>query len=266
MPEQPACRYPLRGRRALAGLCCLLALAGCVTTQETVFTEPASPEEVFTQRVELARKYIGDGNWDAAKRNLKVASQINDRKPELHEAFALVYQSTGEFEMAEASYERAIALDKGFSRARNNYAAFLFSQERYHEAEQQLQAVVRDTLYEARPRAFVNLGLVRLALARDESAAEAFVRALTMEGNNRIALLELAHIYFRAGDYRLAGQYYDRYRSTVGRQSARGLWLGIRLAQESGDRDAEGSYALALRNLYPESQEYAAYRRQAADS
>ena len=129
----------------------LSALTACVTTRETVFTDPASPDEVFTRRVELARKYIGDGNWDAAKRNLKVAANINDREPEVHEAFALVYQSTGELELAEASYERAIALDPDFSRARNNYATFLFSQQRFREAEQQLQAVVRDTLHEARP-------------------------------------------------------------------------------------------------------------------
>ena len=252
--------------RAMLLFLCLVSLSACITTRDTVFTQPASPDEVFTQRVELARKYIGDGNWDAAKRNLKVAASINDRKPEVHEAFALVYQSTGEIEMAEASYQRAIALDSRFSRARNNYAVFLFSQQRFQEAEQQLQAVVRDTLYEARPQAFINLGLSRLALADDAGAEEAFTRALSMQGTNSIPLLEMASLRLKAGDYSAAEQYYGRYRSAVRRQSARGLWLGVRLAQATGDRDAEGSYALALRNLYPESPEYAAYARQAGDS
>jgi len=44
-------------------------------------------------------------------------------------------------------------------------------------------------------------------------------------------------------------------------QSARGLWLGVRLARETGDRDAEGSYALALSNMYPDSAEFQAYQR-----
>ena len=87
-----------------------------------------------------------------------------------------------------------------------------------------------------------------------------------MEEGSSIALLEMAHLRFKAGDYSGASRYYDRYRSAVRRQSARGLWLGIRLAQATGDRDAEGSYALALRNLYPESAEYAAHQRQANDS
>ena len=47
----------------------------------------------------------------------------------------------------------------------------------------------------------------------------------------------------------------------VRRQSARGLWLGIRLARETGDRDAEGSYVLALSNMYPDSAEYQSYKR-----
>lgn len=266
MPDQSGVDMARRGLRCTLVALVLCMLAACVTSRESVFTQPASPDEVFTQRVDLARQYIGDGNWDAAKRNLKVAASINDRRPEVHEAFALVYQSTGEIEMAEASYKRAIALDSDFSRARNNYAAFLFSQERFREAEQQLQAVVRDTLYEARPRAFINLGLCRLALADDDGAAEVFTRALSMQGSSRIPLLEMAHLRFKAGDYRAADQYYERYRSAVRRQSPRGLWLGIRLAGAMGDRDAEGSYALALRNLYPDSAEYAAYQRQAEDS
>jgi type IV pilus assembly protein PilF len=141
-----------------------LPLLACVTESESVFTEEASPGEALEKRVELARRYIGERNWEDAKRNLKAAVAIDDSNAEVYEAFALVYQSTGEFELAEESFRRAISLDRKFSRARNNYAAFLFSQERFAEAEEQLVAVVRDPLYSARPQAFMNLGLCRLRL------------------------------------------------------------------------------------------------------
>lgn len=236
-------------------------LAGCISTTESVFTEKASPEKALATRVELARKYIGEGNWDDAKRNLALAYEIDPRNAEVHEAFALVYQSTGEYELAEENFKRAISLDSKFSRARNNYAAFLFSQERYQEAEVQLEYVTRDTLYTARPRAFVNLGLCRQRLFDPQGAEEAFVRALAMDRTNRIALLEVATIRFEAKDYENATTYYDTYRTVARQQSARGLWLGIRLARATGDRDAEGSYALALSNLYPNSAEYQAYKR-----
>lgn len=246
--------------KALA-LFCLALLAGCVTERESVFTKEASPDEAMAQRVALARRYIGQGNYDDAKRNLLQAVEIDERNPEVYEAFALVYQSTGEFELAQENFERAIRLDRNFSRARNNYAAFLYSRGRYEEAEAELDRVVADTLYSARPQAFLNLGLCRLRLSDPAGAEEAFTRVLAMQRDNVIALLEVAQLRFDAGDRRSATLYYEEYRRRVRQQSARALWFGIRLARASGDADAEGSYALALASLYPQSAEYEAYQR-----
>ena len=148
--------------RSLALVALLAFLAGCVTTTEGGFTEEASPKKALEQRVELARQYIGEGNWEAAKRNLKLAYDIDPNNAYVYEAFALVYQSTGEYELAEESFKKALNLDPNFPRARNNYAAFLFSQQRYKEAAKQLELVVKDTLYSGRPLAFVNLGLCRV--------------------------------------------------------------------------------------------------------
>jgi type IV pilus assembly protein PilF len=239
----------------------LALLAGCITTTEGGFTEEASPEKALQQRVELARQYIGEGNWEAAKRNLKLAYEIDPNNAYVYEAFALVYQSTGEYELAEENFKLALKIDPNFPRARNNFAAFLFSQQRYKEAAKQLELVVKDSLYTGRPLAFVNLGLCREQLFDPEGAEEAFVRALAMDRTNSIALLELAQLRFDAGDYPNARKYYNTYRSVVRQQSARGLWLGVRLARQSGNVNDESSYALALSNLYPDSVEYEAYKR-----
>lgn len=239
-------------------------LAGCISTTEGGFSEEYSPEKALDSRVELARQYIGEGNWEAAKRNLQLAYDIDPKNAHVYEAFALVYQSTGEFELAEESFKMALKIDPEFPRARNNYAAFLFSQQRYEEAEKQLEIVIKDTLYTGRPRAFVNLGLCRVQLFNPEGAEEAFVRALAMDRTNSIALLEMGELRFNAGDYRNARQYYGTYKTVVRQQSARGLWLGIRLAREEGNLNDESSYALALANRYPNSIEYEAYQRTVA--
>lgn len=236
-------------------------LGGCITTTEGGFTEDASPTKALEKRVGLARHYIGERNWEAAKRNLQLADEIDANNPEVYEAFALVYQSTGEYELAEQNFKKAISIDKNFSRCRNNYAAFLYSQERYQEAEEQLDYVVKDTLYSGRPNAFVNLGLCRLKLFDTQGAEESFVRALAMDRTNQIALFELARIRYEAQDYPTANKYYDTYRTVVRNQSAAGLLLGIQLAQADGDRDSLASYALALRTMYPKSAEYQAYKR-----
>ena len=239
-----------------------LFLGGCITTTEGGFTEEASPEKALVTRVSLARRYIGEGNWDAAKRNLELATQIDDNNAEVYGAFALLYQSTGEYELAEENFKKAIKLDKNCSRCRNNYAAFLYSQERYEEAEKQLNYVVKDTLYSGRPNAFVNLGLCRLKLFDTQGAEEAFVRALSMDRANQVALLELAQIRYDASDYSTANQFYATYRASAPRgQSPRGLLLGIRLARATGDQDTAASYALVLSSRYPNSAEYQAYQR-----
>ena len=244
----------------LLALFIFLSLAGCVTEETSVFTSEATKEDELEARVQLARNYIGNQDWDNAKRNLKMAQDINPRSPEVAEAFALVYQSTGEYELAEDHFKRAISLQRDFSRARNNYAAFLYSQQRYEDAEEQLEVVITDTLYEARPRAFINLGLVRVRLGDDNGAREAFTRALTMDRSNSLAMLELANIEYRAGNYPVAERHLQNYRRFRRQQSPAALWLGIRLAHAMDDKDAEASAALALRSLYPESAEYRAYQ------
>jgi type IV pilus assembly protein PilF len=245
-------------RAALLATWLLAVLSACVTTKTEVFE--SSPEDALEARVQLARSYIGEQNWEYAKRNLKLAQDIDPNSPDVHEAFALVYQSTGEYELAEQSFKRAIALRKPFSSARNNYAAFLYSQGRFEEAEEQLEVVVQDTLYESRPRAFINLGLCRRQLGKDDEARVAFTRALAMNRGSTLSMLELAHIEFEAGNWREAEGYMEMYKRVARRQSARALWLGVRLSRELQNADAEASYALALRNLYPESPEFQAYR------
>ncbi|MCY4428109.1 MAG: type IV pilus biogenesis/stability protein PilW [Halieaceae bacterium] len=247
-------------RRLLPGLL-LCGLVGCVTTEDRMFTGAVAPQQALESRLQLARGYVGKQNWDDARRNLKLAAEIDPDASQVHEVFALLYQGTGEYEFAEQSFRRALALNRNFSRARNNYAVFLYQQQRFEEAERQLEMVVEDTLYESRPRALLNLGLCRLRLQDQDGAHQAFIRTLTADRNNPAALMELAHIAFRRGHWDAGQRYYDGYRGLVSQQSARGLWLGLRLARQHRDAGAQSSYALALRDLYPESPEYRAYRQ-----
>jgi type IV pilus assembly protein PilF len=257
-------QMPVRSKQCVSALFVLVAFivsSGCISTTTGGFSEDASPQKALDTRVALALDYIGVGNWVSAKRNLELAMQIDDSNAEVYEAFALVYQNTGEYELAEKNFKKSIRLDKKCARCRNNYAAFLYSQERYQEAEKQLDYVIEDPLYPGRPNAFVNLGLCRIQLFDIQGAEEAFVRALAMDRTNQVALLEVAQIRFDAGDYPTANKYYGIYRSVVPQQSARGLLLGIRLAQVDRDRDSEASYVLSLSSRFPNSIEYQAYTR-----
>ena len=62
-----------------------------------------------------------------------------------------MYQSTGEFEIAENQFRAALKAEPSLSRARNNFAAFLYSKGRYTEAEREFNRVTEDTLYSVPP-------------------------------------------------------------------------------------------------------------------
>ena len=168
-----------RVRRATAASLALVLLSGCVTEYSGGTQMISDPEATLDKRVALSRQSIGVGDWENAKRNLELAQAIDPQNAEVFEAFALVYQSTGEFELAEQQFKAALKADPDLSRARNNYAAFLYSQGRLVAAEAEFARVTDDTLYHGRPTAFVNLGLCRLQLSnprgRGSSIFQGFV-------------------------------------------------------------------------------------------
>ena len=246
----------------LAALLVVVMLSGCVkTVSKGKYSEEFTEQQVLNQRLQAARSYIAQGNWEDAKRHLKEAAKISKNNPEVFETLAVVMQNTGEFELAEDNFKRALRIDPKYSRGRNNYAAFLYQQERYDEACQQLEKLVEDVLYEKRENAFINLGRCYVETLKLDKAKSAFERALLMDRKNPVIAFELADIHYKLRDYQTAQSYYEAYRKAVRQQSPRALWLGIKLARYRGDRNAEASFGLVLKNLYPESKEYAMYQR-----
>jgi len=250
---------PRRGFSLLCGgaLMVLLGLIGGCVTEHSGGTQMSSgPDAALDERGALALQNIGVGDWENAKRNLELAQEVDPNNAEVFEAFALVYQSTGEFEMAENQFRAAIKGEPTLSRARNNYAAFLYSQGRFIEAERELYRVTEDTLCSGRPMAFVNQGLCRLQLEYSPGAKASLTRALWMIGAIRWRFWRWVFLRVEAGDTNEAARYHGTYRTVSPQQSPRGLLLGLEIADQTGDRDALSSYEVALRNLYPDSAEY----------
>ena len=80
-------------------------LAGCVVETSGPEPAPVDPVQALEQRVSLARQYIGAGDWENAKRNLELAAAIDADNADVLEAFALVYQSTSKFKLAESNFK-----------------------------------------------------------------------------------------------------------------------------------------------------------------
>lgn len=239
-----------------------LWLSGCVTTTN----DPAKnidKKKSLETHIELGLGYLRQKDNDAARLHLNKALEIDSASAGALNGMALVYQAESQNDKAEEHYLRALRADPNFSQARNNYGAFLFGKERYKEALKQFQIVTEDISYPLRSMVLVNYGRTALRLGQLDEAKRAFNQAIGVNYKTAPAYLELADIAFNAGNYPEAKSYHDQY-SKLSRQSARGLWLGIRLERMFGNKDKEASYALALRNLYPSSAEYLQYQQSVA--
>ncbi|MCK9564121.1 MAG: type IV pilus biogenesis/stability protein PilW [Bacteroidales bacterium] len=244
----------------LAALLSALVMAGCATESSTVArTSPVSMDQALEDHIQLGLGYIGQGNRESARHHLSKAMEINANSAGAHNGMALLYEMEQENALAERHYRRAIALDRNYTRARNNYGAFLYQQQRVDEAYRQFQVVVRDTAYAQRPQAFISLGVTASQLGHEKEAVEAWNRAIALNPRLSTPYLELADYQFREGDYPEARRYLAAYDSLT-RPTARSLWLGLRLEHRFGNRDGVASKALALSKLFPYSQEYLEYQ------
>ncbi|MEM1433444.1 MAG: type IV pilus biogenesis/stability protein PilW [Pseudomonadota bacterium] len=232
----------------------LLALGGCVTDYAGGLPQPAPKAERVQAYLDLARGRLAERNFERAADPLERALELDPNVVEGHVLMAVLSENREEPELAEASYERALRIDRNDSMALNNYGGFLLRQGRQQEALTYLRRAVEDPSYLRRDVAYENLGVAELAAGNKGQAKLAFARALGLDQDLTRANLELAMLEFEAGNVPIANDFYEKFRDGA-RQTPRSLCLGIGIARAMGDRDRLASFTLALRNLYPRSQE-----------
>lgn len=240
----------------LAALC--LGMVGCVT--QTTGNE-VDRKAALDTHYRLALAYLDNRNRDSARHHIQKIFELDGDSAKGFGAQAVLFQLEGEPKLAETKFKRALKEDPEFSQARNNYAAFLYQRERYEDALEQFQMVSRDLDYDQRARALLSLGRTAQKLGRDARAKAAFEQAYNLDPKIAAVLVELAFISFHEEDYAKAKEYLDQY-SRVARQSARTLLLGIKIERIFGNKDKEASYAMALKNRFPYSDEYLEYKRE----
>jgi len=247
-----------------------LMMAGCVTSTDSRFQREADKEKAIENYVRLATAYIGQGNIDRARVHLDRATELAPEGSAVLAAKGLLYQTDREDELAERSYKAAIANDKGYTRARVYYGAFLYGKGRFEEARDQFAAASRDTEYSDRASVFFNLGLSEERLEDLEAAVQAYRRSVELSRGDVKSLLALSRTSVATDDYASAQRYYSRLmgamqRNTNLRHSPESLMTGIRIARHFGDINREASLGMFLKSDFPNSLEYQQYKALKAD-
>jgi type IV pilus assembly protein PilF len=265
LPLQTRSQTRLPGLLQALLLAGMVTLGGCVETTTGGFNTTPSTVQALRDYIQLATRYLEQGDLPNAKRHLDNASAIDPENSEVFALWGLVYSREGEPDLADESFRRALRINAANSQARNNYAAFLFAEERFEDAYEQLEAVVEDTSYPNRAQAFENLGLAALRLQRLEDAEYAFGRAVQLNNNQVRSSLELASLFVQKQDLRQASVYYRNYLTllqlyNIG-QNSRGLWIGIQLENALGNDVTVRQYGAQLEASFSASPEYQLYRQ-----
>ncbi len=239
------------------GLVLILGLGGCTSSKQPIDLEKAA--EINTQ---LGSGYLAQGDLDLAKLKFEKALKQNPQLSAAHSGYALLMSRLGETGKAQKHFKKALQLDPNDSGMLNNYGIFLCGQNKFKEAEKQFMAALRDPLYKTPEYAYTNAGRCSLK-NKDMAQAEAYF-GKALQGNSRFpdALYEMADLQYTQRKYSQANGYLQKF-ERYGAHTPASLWLAVRVARALGQRDAEASYSMLLKNKFPDSEE-AAFLRGAA--
>ncbi len=255
----------LTALKSLICLCvlslCFFGLSACVTVTESPGPK-VDKRKVLESNIKLGMAYLNQNQRDAALRAFSKAVEVDSKSAEAQLGMALIHQVNGEWDMAEKRFKKALKSRADFSMAdiEFSYGRFLMEKQKYEEALSYFVSASQDLTYRRRVNALFNVGLCAEKLDNPARAEASFEHALNINPNFAPAALELAHKKFAVGNYAEAKKHLDIYARNA-RQSARSLWLGIRIERIFGNEDKEASYALALKNLHPYSREYLLYKK-----
>ncbi|KAA0013093.1 type IV pilus biogenesis/stability protein PilW [Billgrantia pellis] len=199
-------RFPTLPSRCMPLLAIVVGslwLAGCATPNGRGGGNGEEPAEALT---ELGMAYLERNNLPRAMSALNRALEREPDDPEALQAMAIVYQRQGEHDLADETFQRALSVDPGNSRARNNYAAFLYDRGQVRRACEQLEFASQDPHYASRAQLFANLGQCQRELGEIEQARQHLERAKSLDPRNPRSYLTLAELELDHGNPQRARQ------------------------------------------------------------
>lgn len=242
----------------------LLMLVGCAGQPGSQQTYANSGSDSVSRNrahihTDLGAGYFSQGQMAVALSEFLTATQVDSGYAPAHNGLGLVYAALKEDEKAESSFRRSLQLDPESSESHNNYGTFLCSRNRVDESVREFMAALKNPLYSTPESAWLNAGICTLKKGDDKNAENYLKNALQIQPGLRGAHYQLVNVYFNRGEYGLANEHFQQSMQS-GEPTPEALWLGIRIAREVNDRNAEASYGMLLRNKYPNSEQAKALR------
>ena len=189
-------------------------LIGCA--HQGARTQESTPESAAGAYTDLGLAYLKRGDVSRARQALTHAIALSPTDANALQGMALLSQRQGDSALAEQYYQQTLSEAPSMTQARNNYATFLFKQQRYPEACNQLERASADTEYARRAQLYANLGQCRLATGQLDRAAASLERARTLDPRYARTYLLEARLAQRRDNRAAAQQAVRQYQRLAG--------------------------------------------------
>lgn len=241
-------------RRLVTGMLLSVLLAGCATTG-THYEENGEPRKDPAEvNAQLGIEYMRKGMYDASLEKLKKSLRQNPNLQLAHVSIAILYERLGEEGKAAEHYRKAYSLNDKDPVTLNAYGQYLCRTGKLERADEMFRKAVKDPLYQYPELVYTNAGICAHRRPDDKLAEKYFREALQHNPKFQPALQEMARLTFANEQYLATRAYLQRLQA-VTQLTPEFLWIGVRAEHAMHNKDGESSYALLLKNRYPEAEE-----------
>jgi type IV pilus assembly protein PilF len=229
--------------------------AGCnQNTGENLRPSRGASHESVTANINLGVEYMRQGSYETALEKLDRARKIDPGYYGTYTIYGLLYQRMGEYPEAEKNFRKALSLSNNDPATLNNFGQFLCQTERPAEADEIFLRAIANPLNASPEVALTNAAICAQIHNNTVKAESYFRRALDINPRIHEALIRMAQISFDNNNYMSARAYLQRFQELAG-HTAKSLWLGVRIEEQLGNKNAVSSYSLLLKNNFPDSSE-----------
>lgn len=199
-------------KRFILLLTCLipLLLTGCQSNDADSF----DPERAAFARLRLGLGYLSQSdeseeNIKLAHYNLSLANQYSPNNPSIMLGMALFDQHVGEYQEAEAIYQRITKMEPGNGLFFIHYGSFLCATDRYAQALPQFQKAIDLNRYQWKTDALEQRGYCAIQHDDKETADTSFSQLFQQDPSQRNKVNKVAKIYQDKGDNKIANYLFN---------------------------------------------------------
>ena len=205
-------------------------------------------------RLELAVNYYSEGKTDIALDELKRSIAVDPTLFEAHNLRGLIYLRMNEYSLAEDGFRQALSLNPKAATVQHNYGLLLCQQGRTAEAVEKFSAALANPAYNDRAKTWMLQGLCQAKAGQAQAAETSLLNAYQLDPTNPVVAYNLAVGLFQRGEFAQAQRYLGPLNSSP-LANAESLWLGVKIANKTGDAASLRTLGQGLQQRFPSSKQ-----------